>query len=80
MEWTRPKTMSSIYSDIVVGPKIDFLIESGQLVREINFVKDYVDTDSLTIDSSGEFSNKEQDEAFGSDNSLFNVVLNYEEL
>lgn len=80
MEWTKPRTMSSIYSDIVVGPKIDFLIESGQLVREINFVKDYIDTDSLTIDYSGEFSNKEQDEAFGSDNSLFNVVLNYEEL
>lgn len=80
MEWTRPKVMSRVYQDIVVGTSIDFLINFGQLVREINFVKDYIDTDSLSIDASGEFSNKEQDEAFGSDNSLFNVVLNYEEL
>src|SRR5690606_31381922 len=39
MEWSKPFAMSSIYDDIVVGADIDELIEFGQLVPEISFVR-----------------------------------------
>lgn len=79
-EWSRPKRMSDTYQDIVVGPSIDFLIDFGQLVKEINFIEHYIDESILEIDGSGEFSNKSQDQAFGSSDAVFNVVLNYENI
>src|SRR5690606_11956196 len=79
-EWTKPKKLSDTYEDIVVGPSIDYLIEMGQLVREINFVKQTSDLSRLQIDSSGDFSNKSQDEVFGGADSIFNVLLNYEQI
>lgn len=77
-EWTKPFTMSMIYEDIVVGPKIDFLIEFGQLVPEISFIEKY-SNDKLKEDSDGEFTTKSQDEAFGSADAVFNIVRNYEQ-
>lgn len=79
-EWSRPKKMSDTYQDIVVGPTIDFLIDFGQLVKEINFVEHFTDTSLLKVDSSGEFSKDSQEQAFGSSESVFNVVLNYENI
>lgn len=79
-EWSRPKRMIDVYEEIVTGPNIDFLIEFGQLVKEINFVEHFTDLSLLEVDQSGDFSNKSQDNAFGSDESAFNVLLNYENI
>lgn len=78
-EWSRPLKMSEIYDDIVVGPPINELIEFGSLVKEISFVKQYTDSTKLKIDNTGEFTNKSIDSTYNDDNSIFNVLLNYEE-
>lgn len=81
MEWTRPFTMSEIYDDIVVGASISELIELGNLVQEITFVKNYTDSNKLKIDNkTGDFSEQSMNEAYNNDNALFNVVLNYKEI
>lgn len=80
IEWTKPFTMSSIYEDIVVGAPISELIEFGQLVPEISFVRNVADLGELKVDSSGDYTTKSLDESFGSDDAVFNVLLNYEEL
>lgn len=79
-EWSRPFTMSEIYEDIVLGPSIDTLIERGALVKELSFVKKYTDDSVLETDSDGEFTTQSMDKAYSSDNAVFNVLLNYEEL
>lgn len=79
-EWNKPFSMSSIYDDIVVGANIDHLIEFGQLVPEVSFVKQYVDTTGLKTDSTGEYTNKSLDATYGNDDAVFNVKLNYLEL
>lgn len=78
-EWSKPFRMADIYNDIVVGPKIDKLIEFGSLVKEISFVKQYVDSDKLKTDKTGEFTTKSIDSTYNDDSSVFNVLLNYEE-
>lgn len=80
IERTKPYPMSNIYEDIVVGPKITDLIENDRLVKEISFVKKYAKLDNLKTDNSGEFTNESLDKAYSTDESLFNVVKNYEEL
>lgn len=80
IEWSRPKTMSMYYDNIVVGASIDELIEVGQVVRDINFVKEYADLKSLKMDSSGEYSKESQNKVFGSEDAIFNVLANYEQL
>ncbi len=80
IERTKPYPLSNIYEDIVLGPKITELIESEKLVKEISFVKKYANLENLKIDSTGEFTNESLDEAYGTTESLFNVVKNYEEL
>lgn len=80
IEWSRPRKMSDVYEDIVVGISIKDLIEMGQLVKEINFVRKSANLDNLVVDGSGDFSNKSQDAAFGDTEALFNVVANYEEI
>lgn len=78
-EWSKPFAMSEIYQDIVVGPPIDELIEFGSLVKEISFVKQYVDESKLKVDHTGEFTNKSVDSTYNNEESIFNVLLNYEE-
>lgn len=79
-EWSKPKTMSMFYDDIVLGASIDELIEVGQVVRDINYVKEYADLSRLKLDSTGEFSKDSQNQVFGSDDAVFNVVANYEQI
>lgn len=78
-EWTKPFSMSMIYEDVVVGPKINFLIDFGQLVPELSFVKKYSQDADLKEDKDGEFTTKSQDKAFGSDEAVFNVSLNWKQ-
>lgn len=80
MERSKPYPMSNIYEDIVLGPKITDLIEMDRLVKEISFIKKYAKLDNLKTDSSGEFTNESLDKAYSTDESLFNVVKNYEEI
>lgn len=81
IEWSRPFTMSEIYDDIVVGASIGELIEMGNLVQDINFAKDYADLSHLAIDAkTGDFTNESMDAAYNDANSVFNVLLNYEEI
>jgi superfamily II DNA or RNA helicase len=79
-ERTKPYPLSNIYEDIVVGPKITDLIEMERLVQEISFVKKYAKLDNLKTDNSGEYTNQSLDKAYSTDESLFNVVKNYQEL
>lgn len=78
-EWTRPFTMSSIYEDIVIGPPINDLIDFGQLVPEISYIKKYTDESILKEDKEGEFTKRSQEKAFGSSEAVFNVTLNYKQ-
>ena len=81
IEWSRPFTMSELYDDIVVGASINELIELGNLVQEITFVKNYTDNSHLKIDSkTGDYTENSITEAYTDSNALFNVVLNYEEI
>jgi superfamily II DNA or RNA helicase len=81
IEWTRPFTMSEIYQDIVVGASINDLINDGKLVQEISFIKNYADNSKLKIDNkSGDFSESSMNDAYNSEDALFNVVLNYKEI
>lgn len=80
-EWRRPFAMSEIYEDIVLGPKFDKLHEAGQLVPEISFIKQYADLSNLKIDSkTGDYTTQSLDQAYGTDDAAFNVLLNYKEL
>lgn len=80
-EWTRPFAMSKLYEDIILGPSFEKLHEIGQLVPEVTFVKNASSLENLEIDSkTGDFSTKSMDNTFGTDDAIFNVVLNYKEL
>lgn len=79
-EWSKPFTFSQIYDDIVVGAPIKELIEFGQLVPEISFVKKYADTTKLKTDSTGEYTTKSLDKAYSNDDAVFNALLNYKHL
>jgi len=79
-EWSRPFSLSQIYQDIVIGPSIAELIEFGSIVPEITFIKHYTDDNNLRIDSDGEFTTESVEREYGSDNAVFNVLLNYQEL
>lgn len=80
MEWGRPKNMARFYDTIVTGAKIKELIEYGQLVPVSNFVIKSADLSKLKKDGSGDFTDKSQNETFGSDDVMFDVVRNYEEI
>jgi superfamily II DNA or RNA helicase/DNA-directed RNA polymerase subunit RPC12/RpoP len=79
-EWSKPFTLSSIYDDIICGPNIEDLIKMERLVKEISFVESYIDSDKLKTDADGEFTAESMDTQYGSDDAVFNVLLNYEKL
>lgn len=76
-EWGRDVTMSEYYDTIVVGRSISELIEDDKLVQNIDFVEKYVNTDSFTKDSKGEFTSASQNKEYNKDSAIFNVLLNY---
>lgn len=78
IEWSKPRSLSNVYEDIVVGPSIQYLIDNGSLVKEISFIEKFGDLSNLEVDATGDFSAKSQDDAFGSGDAVFNVALNYE--
>lgn len=78
IEWGRPKAMSSIFDNIVIGASISELIEFGQLVPEINIVEDYANISDLEIGSDGDFSKTSLDKAYNNSNVVMNVAMNYE--
>ena len=82
MEWVRPFTLSELYETIVVGQDVDELIMDGKLVKEIAFKKEWVNVGDLTQDNSTEsgYTEKSINDAYGSKEALFNVILNYEEI
>lgn len=78
-EWSKPKRLSETYQDIVIGTTVSKLIETGSLVPEISFVSKN-NLEGLKVDSSGEYTSKSLDEVYSTDESVFNVELNYREL
>lgn len=78
-EWTRPRKLSDVYEDIVVGATISHLIEIGSLVPEMSFVRS-TDISGLKVDSSGEYTTRSLDNVFASETGAFNCYLNYMEL
>lgn len=79
-EWSKPFKLSEIYEDIIIGPGIDELIKMGRLVKEVSFIETYIDSDKLKVDSDGEFTSASLDSQYGSDEAVFNVLLNYEKI
>lgn len=79
-EWSKPKTMSLFYDNVVVGASINELIEYGQVVKDICFVSEFTDLRDLKTDAKGEFTAESQNDAFGKNEALFNVLLNYENI
>ena len=77
MEWSRQRTMSMYYDDIVVGTSIQDLIDFGQLVPIYNVVIPSADLSNLKTDASGEFTTKSENEVFGAENAVFDVLANY---
>jgi superfamily II DNA or RNA helicase len=76
-EYTRPFTLSEIYTDIIIGRSITDLIEDGKLVRELVYKTGSLDRSALKIDSkTGDFDN--QDEQI--EKGIFDVVRNYKEI
>lgn len=79
-EWSRPFSLSKIFNFIVIGPTPDELIEMGSIVRELSFIKHYTDDSKLKTDTDGEFIPESVEKEYGSENAVFNVLLNYKEL
>lgn len=80
MEWSRPFTMSMLYDDIVVGAPLEELFEFGSVVRDVNFTSEFTDLTNLKTDSTGEFTESSQNDAFGNSDAVFNCLLNYEQI
>lgn len=79
IEWSRPKTMSMFYDNIVVGASVDELIDFGQIVRDYNIVEKFGNIEDLREDSSGEFSKASQNKVFANPEAVFNVLKSYEQ-
>ena len=77
-EWGRDVTLSEYYDTIVVGRSIAELIEDNKLIQNIDFVEKYVNTDSFTKDSKGEFTTASQNKEYNKESAVFNVLLNYQ--
>jgi superfamily II DNA or RNA helicase len=75
MEWSKPFLLKSVYHNIVVGRSISELIEDGKLVQEINFIQPFFALSKLK-EIQGELVSDEQE----NEESLFNVLLNYEKI
>lgn len=77
-EWSKPKTLSMYYDDIVVGASTTELIEFGSIVKDFNICASH-DLSSLKTDSTGEYTTESQNKLFGSDELTFDVVKHYEQ-
>ena len=67
------------YGDLIQGISISELIEKGYLTPVHNFVCDNGNLDKLKTDSSGEYTNKSQNEVFNNVASTENLLENYKE-
>lgn len=64
--WKWAKHLSELYTDIVVGPQVSWLVENNFLCPYNHFARVAADIDSLKI-KSGEFTEESQEIAFESD-------------
>lgn len=78
IEYSKPRTLSEHYNDIVVGYPIEKLIERGSLVAEYPIVSETAGLENLK-ERNGEFTKKSLDDNFGNDSGLLNVLTNYKE-
>lgn len=76
-EWSRPRTMSKYYDDIVVGHNIQYLIDNGFLVQDVSICRPFDDS-SLKV-KNGEFTTESLDEVFDAEEARYDVVKHYEE-
>lgn len=77
MEWSRQKTMSIYYDDVVQGASIKELIEFGQLVPVNNVIIKSADLSQLSKDSKGEYTSKSEEKVFGNEKVVFDLLTNY---
>ena len=70
--------MSRYYDDIIVGPSFSKL-QRWASCPEIAFKK-YADLSVLRIDHTGDYTASSLDNAYGNEDAVFNVLLNYKEL
>lgn len=76
-EYSRPRTMSRYYDDIVVGHNIQYLIDNGFLVQDVSICRPFDDS-KLSV-KNGEFTTESLDEVFDAEEARYDVVKHYEE-
>lgn len=78
-QYSALETMSDWYDDIVCGKPIEWLMENGYLVKELN---EYIDFDGsgLKIDASGEFTASSLKEVFQSENYTKSLKKTFDKL
>jgi len=78
-KYTLKISLKTWYGELIQGIEISKLIELGFLSPVHNFSCDSSMLDKLKTDSSGEFTNKSQDEVFNNLASTENLIANYKE-
>lgn len=76
-KYTLKVSLKRWYGDLIQGVKISKLIELGYLTPVHNLSCDISNLDKLKIDSSGEFTQKSQNEVFNNLASTENLLANY---
>lgn len=78
-KYNKKISLKKWYGELITGIPISDLIEKGFLTPVHNLSSDVQNLDKLKIDSTGEFSNKSQNEVFNNNASVKNLLENYKE-
>lgn len=78
-KYTLNVSLKRWYGDLIQGVKIQSLIQQGFLTPVHNLSCDNANLDKLKTDSSGEYTNKSQNEVFNNLASTENLLANYKE-
>ena len=76
-KYTLKVSLKRWYGDLIQGIPINDLIDQGFLTPVHNFVCNNSNLDKLKTDSSGEYTNKSQNEVFNNLASTENLIENY---
>lgn len=78
-KYTLNVSLKRWYGELIEGVRIESLINQGFLTPVHNLSCDNKNLDKLKTDSSGEYTNKSQNEVFNNLASTENLLANYEE-
>ncbi|KRL88605.1 phage helicase [Lacticaseibacillus pantheris DSM 15945 = JCM 12539 = NBRC 106106] len=72
--------MGEVYQDLILGPKVDWLIDNNYLAPFDYYAPTLIDVNKLKRDSTGDFSNKSMDDAIKVRAIFGNVLKTYKRL